>query len=228
MIGELEALAEPKYRDRMTSFGIDAGAALGVPVPALRALARRIGRDHGLAQALWSSGVHEARILATMVADPPRTTSRLLEDWVKALNSWDLCDHFCGNLVALTPFAWQKAEAWSGRRAEFVKRAGFAVMATLAVHDAHAPDNQFIALLAIIERRADEDRNFAKKAINWALRQIGKRNPALHGRAVATADRLAARTAKPARWIGSDALRELRDAEVLARIHKRAGTRHAD
>ena len=184
--------------------------------------------DHALAHALWSTGVHEARILATMVADPARATSGSLDEWVKAIDSWDLCDQFCGNLVVRTPLAWRKAAAWSKHPAEFVKRAGFVLMANLAVHDRQAADAQFITLLGRIERHADEDRNFAKKAINWALRQIGKRNPALHVAALATAERLAAHPGRSARWISRDAIRELHAPGTLQRIERRGGVRDAD
>lgn len=203
----------------MARFGINPDRALGVRIPELRRLAREIGTDHRLALALWRSEIHEARILASMIEDPARVTERQVESWVADFDSWDLCDQCCGNLFDHLPFAYDKAMEWSGRDEEFVKRAAFAVMAWAAVHDKAADDRVFLDFLPVIEREAADDRNFVKKAVNWSLRQVGKRNRRLHRAALASARRLARRSdSRAARWIGTDALRELKSEGVLSRL----------
>jgi 3-methyladenine DNA glycosylase AlkD len=194
----------------MARFGIAPAQAFGVPSEPIRRLARGIGRDSALAAQLWDTGVHEARILAALVIDPVSMTRKEMERWARDFDSWAVCDHCCIHLFRKTAFAWDKAILWSGRRQEYVKRAGFALMATLAVHDKQASDRAFLALLAIIEREAADARNFVSKAVNWALRQIGKRNPALGGAAMETASRLRQSESPSARWIGADAMRELK------------------
>ncbi|HEV8573062.1 MAG TPA: DNA alkylation repair protein [Actinomycetota bacterium] len=210
LIGELEEAGTEETRAGMARFGIHTKSALGVPVAVLRPMARRAGRDHAVAEALWASGIHEARILASMVDEPGRVTAAQMEAWARDFDSWDLVDQCCANLFGRTPMAYRMAERWAGRRAEFVKRAGYALMASLAVKDKEAPDAPFEHFLGIIERAADDDRNFVRKAVNWALRQIGKRNHRLRGRAVRTAERILAQGTRSARWIATDALRELR------------------
>ena len=190
----------------------------GSSVPHLRAMARRIGRDHGIAQELWDSGVHEARLLATMVDDPASVTKRQMESWARTFDSWDLVDGACSNLFRRTPHAWDKAVQWSERDEEYVKRAGFALMAALAVHDKDAPDERFTDLLPVIEREAGDQRNFVRKAVNWALRQIGKRNAALNLAAIDTAVRIHANGPRQARWVATDALRELRSERVRSAL----------
>jgi 3-methyladenine DNA glycosylase AlkD len=209
VLTRLEALAAPGGRAGMARFGINPDRALGVRIPDLRRLAREIGRDHSLALRLWRTGVHEARILASMVDEPERVTERQMETWARSFDSWDLCDQVCGNLFDRTPFSHAAAARWAERKEEFVKRAGFALMAWLAVHDKEAGDRAFEGFLPLIEREADDARNFVKKAVNWALRQIGKRNARLRRDAVRVARRLAARDTSAARWVGRDALREL-------------------
>ena len=194
----------------MARFGITADRALGVRVPDLRRLARRLAPDHELALALWDTGVHEARILASMIDDPAAVTEPQMERWAADFDSWDLCDQCCGNLFDRTPFAAAKAAEWSGRDEEFVKRAGFALMAWMAVHRKDEPDEAFRAFVPFIEREAHDDRNFVKKAVSWALRQIGKRNARLRGAAIAAAERISRDESRAARWIARDVLRELR------------------
>ena len=174
--------------------------------------------DHRLAQQLWKTGVHEARILATLVAEPEACDAELLERWVKDLDSWDVTDQFCLNLVRRTADPYALVARWCPREETFVRRAGFALIACLAVHDKRAPDARFLDLLPRIEAAAHDDRNFVKKAVNWALRQIGKRNPALNRAAVARARRLVARSGESARWIGREALRELMSDKLQARL----------
>jgi 3-methyladenine DNA glycosylase AlkD len=184
-------------------------------------MAKRIGRDHALARELWASGIHEARVLAGLVDDPAAVTAAQLERWAKDFDSWDVCDGVCSNLFDRTPYAWDKAVAWSARSREFVKRAGFVLMAALAVHDKTAPDERFKNFLPLIEREAVDERNFVKKAVNWALRQIGKRNRALNRDAIAAAKRIRKVDSRSARWIAADALRELESDAVRQRLNKR-------
>jgi 3-methyladenine DNA glycosylase AlkD len=217
-------MADPGNVRGMARFGINPEGALGVSMPALRKLGRELGRDHGLSCALWKTAIHEARILAALVGDPERLTRRQADAWVRDLDSWDVCDQLCMNLLDRTPFAYEKAAEWSRGGPEFEKRAGFALMAVLAVHDKGAPDSKLAAFLAVIESGATDDRNFVRKAVSWALRQIGKRSPGLKRKAVAAAKRIAKLDSKAARWIARDALRELTGARQTAKksVKKRA------
>lgn len=218
VLRELRALGDPRWRDGMAHFGISTDVALGVSVPKLRALAKRAGRDHAVAHALWASGVHEARALAAMVAEPAKLTRREMDRWAGDLASWDTCDACCFELWRRTPYAHEKAAAWSASKKEFVKRAGFALMAALAVHDKSASDATFRRYLPIIRREAGDERNFVKKAVNWALRQIGKRSRRLNAAAIACAERIRADGTRAGRWTASDALRELRGEAVQRRL----------
>lgn len=204
----------------MTRFGIETRGALGVTVPELRRLARRIGPDHDLAAALWESEIHEARILATMVDDPAHVTEAQMERWVSDLGSWDLCDQLCGNLFDRTPFVFDMAIRWSQREEEFVKRAGFALMASSAVHRKDVRDARFEVFLPAIRAQASDDRNYVKKAASWALRQIGKRSVGLHRKAIATARQIERIDSRSARWIARDVLRELESAAVQERLRR--------
>jgi 3-methyladenine DNA glycosylase AlkD len=218
VIRALEAMGDPANVAGMARFGIRPRTrVLGISVVELRKMARRLGPDHALAGALWRSGIHEARLLATMVDDPARVTEAQAERWGKTLDSWDICDQLCGNLLDRTPFAVAKALEWSGRDPEFVKRAGFALMASLA-HRGGATDATLARFLPVIRREATDERNFVKKAVNWALRQIGKRSEPLRVKAIATAERIASIDSRSARWIAADALRELRSDAVRTRI----------
>ncbi len=214
----LSGLADPRNVEGMARFGISSANTLGISVTVLRGIARETGRDHALALRLWDSGVHEARILAALSDDPGAVTEDQAERWVVDVDSWDICDGLCSDLLRRTPFAWQKAIEWSGRPEEFVKRAGFVLMATLAVHDKRAPDERFLELLPVIEREAGDARNFVRKAVNWALRQIGKRNARLNLAAVDRARRIQAAGTKSGRWIAADALRELTGPAVRSRL----------
>jgi 3-methyladenine DNA glycosylase AlkD len=215
--GSLEAVAG------MARFGITPVNNYGVSVTTLRRIAREIGKNHLLAEQLWSSSVHEARLLASIVDDPKLATEEQLERWVKDFNSWDVCDQCCNNLFGKTCFAYQKAVEWSGRSEEFVKRAGFVLMAHLAVHDKKSDDRRFEEFFPIILREAADERNFVKKAVNWALRQIGKRSAALNRSAIETAKSIALTDSKAARWIAADALRELCGEAVQKRLKLKAG-----
>lgn len=218
MIAELESLGSPENVAGMARYGINPTNAFGVSVPNLRALAKRIGVDHALARELWGAGVHEARNLAALIDDPALVTEAQMERWVRDFDSWDVCDGVTSNLFDRTPFAYRKALEWSGRSEEYVKRAGFALMAALAVHDKAASDAKLARFFPAIIRGATDDRNFVKKAVNWALRNIGKRNRSLNARAVEVAKRIQRIDSRPARWVASDALRELTSEKVRARL----------
>ncbi|HLB61251.1 MAG TPA: DNA alkylation repair protein [Actinomycetota bacterium] len=218
-LDELHALADPSRLEGMARYAIPAD--LGVTIYELRPLAKRLGSDHELALGLWGSGIHEARILAGFVDDPALITEEQMEDWVADFDSWDLCDQVCG-LFEQTAFAWKKAREWSRRGEEFVKRAAFAIVAGLAVHDKAAGDGAFVRFLPTIRRGAADDRNFVKKAVSWALRNIGKRNLALNAAALETADDLRGSASRSARWVGSDAARELASERVQKRLRRKA------
>jgi 3-methyladenine DNA glycosylase AlkD len=201
--------ARPQELAGMARFGIVGENRLGLSVPAMRSIARALGHDHALALALWETGIPDARIVASMVVDPALLTSRQMDEWVKGFASWDVCDQTCLNAFSKSPLAWRKVAIWSRRKHEFERRAAFALLATLAVHDKLAPDQDFIAALALVEGASDDDRNFVKKAVNWALRNIGKRNAALRSEAIESAQRIQQQGGRSARWIAADALREL-------------------
>ncbi len=224
VVGRLRAMASPENVRGMARFGVSVEGALGVSMPELRRLAKELGRDHALSGALWKTAIHEARILAGLVGDPEHITRAEADAWVRDLDSWDVCDQLCMNLLDRTGFAYEKAAEWSRRAGEFEKRAGFALMAVLAVHDKAAPDSKLAAFFPAIEREATDDRNFVRKAVNWALRQIGKRAPGLKRKAVAAAKRIAKLDSKAARWIARDALRELEGVKksVKKKLKKRA------
>ena len=218
ILRELESLADPEAVKGMARFGINPTNTYGVSIPNLRVMAKKVGRNHLLAQQLRSSGIHEARILAGMIDSAEAVTEEQMENWVRDFDSWDICDQVCSNLFDKTKLAHRKAVEWSRRREEFVKRAGFVLMAALSVHDKKARDDAFLKFLPIIKRESIDDRNFVKKAVNWALRQIGKRNIALNRAAVAAAGEIQRMDSKSARWIASDALRELTGEAVQKKL----------
>ncbi|TMC61462.1 MAG: DNA alkylation repair protein [Chloroflexota bacterium] len=214
IIANLKQYANAQAIDGMARFGIRPTQALGVSIPTLRKMAKEIGRNQVLALELWDSGIHEARILASMIAEPRLVSAGQMEEWVNDFDSWDLCDQVCGNLFDKTPYAYQKAVQWSQQEQEFVRRAGFVMMAELAVHDKQAPDEAFLPFFPLIKQYADDERNFVKKAVNWALRQIGKRNDHLRGLALACAYDIQRMDSKTARWVAKDALKELQAREI--------------
>jgi 3-methyladenine DNA glycosylase AlkD len=209
VIDHLKQKADAKHHAGMARFGIANEKALGVKIPEVRALAKLIKKDHELAQQLWDTDIHEARILATMIAAPKQTTPKLIDSWTKDFTTWDVCDQACGNLFDRTPYAIDKALEFSKHEEEFIKRAGFVLMAEMAIHDKKADAMVFIRFFPVIEREAWDERNFVKKAVNWALRQIGKRNSILRPLAVQCAERILLQDSKAAKWIAADALREL-------------------
>lgn len=216
----LRSLADPEAVEGMARFGISSRNTLGISIPQLRKIGKEIGKDHSIARELWSSGIHEARILACFVEDPNQVSEEQMEAWVKDFDSWDVCDQCCTSLFDRTEFAYRKAREWTNREEEFVKRAAFVLMAGLAVHDKRAQDGNFEQFLPLIKREATDERNFVRKAVNWALRQVGKRNPALNSKAITTAEGIQEIESRSARWIASDALRELRSEKVRARLQR--------
>ena len=219
---ELRRLGSRKNVAGMARFAIRASKAYGVSKPKMDKLAKRIGKNHALALRLWNSGVHEARILAGMIDDPGAVTAAQMDGWARDFDSWDVCDGTCCHLFAHTSFAWQKALEWSRKSHEFQKRAGFALMAYLAVHDRGSSDHKFGELLPILRGGATDDRNFVRKAVNWALRQIGKRNLKLNRGAIHEAERIREIPSRSARWIAADALRELASEAVQRRLRQRS------
>ena len=219
---KLTALADPQQLDGMSRYGITTDKRLGVKVPQMRQIAKQIGKDHQLALALWETGIPEAMIVASMVDIPAQVTETQMEDWVVDFNSWDVCDQVCMNLFDKTSLAWQKVHDWSEREEEYVKRAAYALIACLAWHDKGAPDEKFIALLPLIQTGATDERNYVKKAVSWALRNTGKRNSNLNTIALQTAQDLKEMDSKPARWIGSDTVRDL-TSDVTRRRLKKTG-----
>jgi 3-methyladenine DNA glycosylase AlkD len=220
VVRTLERLSDRSRLEGMARFGIATTRAVGVTVTELRRFARDLGHDHELAAALWASGVHEARLLASLVDEPAMVSEAQMEAWVADLDSWDVCDGVCANLFDRTPFALDKAVEWSSREPEFEKRAAFALMASATVHRKDLPDAAFASLLPVIRAQAIDERNYVKKAVSWALRQIGKRSPGLNSRAVRTAEQIERIDSRAARWVARDALRELRSDAVQARLRK--------
>jgi len=216
-IAALRAQANPANVAGMARYGISTNGTRGVPVYVLRRMAKEAGRDHALAEQLWNSGIHEARILATLVDDAALVTARQMDRWVRDIDSWDVCDHACHNLFRYSPIAFRKAEQWARAKGEFVRRAGFSLMAGVA-KDKKATDEQFAVFLRLIAEAASDDRNMVKKAVNWALRGIGKRNRRLHKMAIAAAEEIRKQDSRSARWIAADAVRELRNPATIARI----------
>jgi 3-methyladenine DNA glycosylase AlkD len=205
----LRQASTPDNLEGMKRFGIDTANAIGVSIPPIRALAKKIKKNHQLALELWKTNIHEARILASLVDDPKLVTEAQIDEWVQDFNSWDICDQVCGNLFDRTPYVIAQIKEFSARKEEYVKRAGFTLIAEFAMHNKAAADEVFMEFFPIIEREAWDDRNFVKKAVNWALRQTGKRNAALHKEAILCAKRILLQESKAAKWIAKNALAEL-------------------
>lgn len=220
VIERLRSLSKPENRDGMARYGINVEKAFYVSMPDLRALAKEMKKDHGMALALWDTDYHEAKILAGLIDDPKQVTEAQMDKWVAGFDSWDVCDQCCSNLFDKTQFAYGKALAWTQDEREFVRRAGYVMMATLAVHDKKAPDKIFELFFPFIIKGSIDERNFVKKAVNWALRQIGKRNADLNKKAIDTAKQIQDLDSKSARWIAADALKELQSDAVQKKINK--------
>jgi 3-methyladenine DNA glycosylase AlkD len=220
VLDKLQSKAKPEQLPGMAKYGITVEKRLGVSVPDMRKLAKELGRDHEMALDLWRTGMAEARIVAGMVGDPAKLTEEQMEEWVKGVDSWDVCDQVCMNLFEKNQLAWKKIIDWSEREEEFVKRTAFSLIACLAWHDKRASDEKFIELLPVIMREATDERNFVKKAVNWALRNIGKRNLNLNEAAINTAKEIKRLDSKAARWIAADAIRELESDAVQSRLKR--------
>jgi len=226
VLQKLESLADSRVRAKMEYFGVRVPNAHGISAPVLHALAKQIGRNHALALELWGTGMHEARILATLIGDCEKVTAAEMDRWARDFDSWDVVDAACCYLYAEAKPAWSKVAAWSRRREEFVKRAAFSLMAYLSYKDKEAPDAKFAGVLRVIEREAYDERNFVRKAVNWALRNIGKRNLTLNREAIRAAERIRRQDSRPARWIAADALRELKSPAVQTRLRRKVDARH--
>jgi 3-methyladenine DNA glycosylase AlkD len=220
ILKKLKARGSRKNIEGMARFGIPAERRLGVSMPEIRRIAREAGTDHALAIRLWNSGIAEARIVASIIADPLKMTAAEMDRWVSGFDSWDVCDQVCMNLFSRTPFARRKIREWARREEEYVRRAAYTLLACLAWYEKDAPDTLFTGFLPIIKRGATDERNFVKKAVNWALRNIGKRNPRLNKSALRTAKEISRQDSQSARWIGKDAIRELTSAAVQRRIRR--------
>jgi 3-methyladenine DNA glycosylase AlkD len=222
LIDKLKSQSNPKDREGMARFGINSEYALGIRVPVLRKLAKEVGKDHTLAQKLWNSKIHEARILASMIDDPKQVTEKQMDEWIKEFNSWDLCDQTCMNLFCQLPMAYRKAIEWTSREKEFERRAGFALMACLAWKDKKADDKKLEQFFfPYIKKYSTDERNFVKRALNWALRQIGKRNLNLNKKAIEIAKEIQKIDSKSAKWIANDAIRELTSETVQKRLQNK-------
>ncbi len=222
VLDKLNEKAKSDQLEGMARFGIVGDQRMGVSVPDMRNIAKEIGKDHQLALELWDTGIPEAMIVAGMVAEPDKLTEEQMEDWVVDINSWDICDQVCMNLFEKSPYAEQKIYEWSEREEEFVKRTAFALIACLAWHDKDASDQAFTKYFPVIKNGSTDDRNFVKKAVNWALRNIGKRNIELNQAAIQIAREIQAVDSKSARWIASNAIRELESDKVQERLMKKA------
>ncbi|NYT00136.1 MAG: DNA alkylation repair protein [Methanocellales archaeon] len=220
VVEKLREKAVPAKLEGMARYGMVNEQRMGVSIPEIRKIAKQSGKDHTLALQLWKTGIAEARILASMVDEPEKVTEQQMEDWVKEFNSWDVCDQVCMNLFEKTPFARKKILDWSDRQEEYVKRAAFALIACLAWHDKNAEDDRLIELFSVITRGSTDERNFVKKAVNWALRNIGKRNLELNKQSIKVAKELLDMDSKAARWIARDAIRELESEPVQKRLKK--------
>jgi 3-methyladenine DNA glycosylase AlkD len=214
VVETLRKMGTKAVRDGMARYAIPSDKAFGVSVGELKKLSKTLGRSHDLALGLWKSGVYEARMLAAFVDEPDKVTPSQMDAWRRDFDNWAVCDHACFHLFDKTPHAWKKVQQWASLKNEFEKRAAFALMASLALHDKKAPDEPFAEAMELIEREASDGRNFVKKAVNWALRAIGKRNPAMRSAAIALAEKLAASDDPTSRWNGKDALRELKGASA--------------
>jgi 3-methyladenine DNA glycosylase AlkD len=220
VLAKLQSQARPNQLSGMARYGMAIKRRLGVSVPDMRKLAKEAGKDHELALELWQTGLAEARILAAMVDEPDKLTEEQMEEWVKGIDSWDVCDQVCMNLFEKSQLAWKKIADWSERKEEFVKRTAFSLIACVAWHNKKTGDEKFIELLPIIIKGSTDERNFVKKAVNWALRTIGKKNLNLNRAAINAARKIQQLDSKAARWVAADALRELQSEAVQARLDR--------
>ena len=221
IIEQLKSMGDPKNIEGMGRFGIKTENNLENSVTTLRNFAKKIGKDHELAVKLWDSGIRDARMVAACIEDPTTVSEEQIDRWVNDFDSWDICDHCCGHLFDKTPFAYKKAKEWTLRKEEFQKRAGFSLMAWLAVHDKKVDDSKFEEFLTIIKKESTDERNYVRKAVNWALRNIGKRNTTMNKKAIEISREIQKIDSKTARWIASDAIRELTSEKVKQKLNRK-------
>jgi 3-methyladenine DNA glycosylase AlkD len=219
ILKHLKSLSDPAAVKGMMRFGIAPNKCYGISMPVLRKLAKEAGKSHETALKLWKSGINEARILASLVEEPERVDEKQADKWVNDFDSWDICDQCCMNLLYKLHFIYKKIFQWSKNERAFIKRAGFTIIAVLAVHDKEAKDDKFEKFFPLIKRAACDERNFVRKAVNWALRQIGKRNLSLNKKAIKLSEELIGFNSKSARWVGNNALRELTSPAIKKRLH---------
>jgi 3-methyladenine DNA glycosylase AlkD len=224
VLAALERVSTKKDRDNLARFGITAGKAYGVSMANIQRIAKAVGRNHALAGDLWKTGWYEARLLTSFVDEPDRVTPAQMDRWCRDFDNWGICDTVCFHLFDRTPHAWAKVEQWHDQPGEFVKRAAFALLASLALHDKSSGNESFSRGLVLVERAATDERNFVKKGVSWALRLIGRRNSALHAKALASAKRLSSSSDRTARWIGNGAVRELTSAVVMKKVGQAKGS----
>jgi len=220
VLKKLKQKARPDQLEGMARYGIISESRLGISIPDMQKIAKETGKDHELALKLWKTGIPEAMIVAALVDEPEKLTEEQMEDWVKDLNSWDVCDQLCMNLFERTPLVWKKIFDWSVRDEEFVKRAAYALIACLAWHEKQSDDERFLELIPVIQKGATDGRNYVKKAVNWALRNIGKRNLRLNRAALESAQEIKKLDSRAARWVAADAIRELTSDAVQNRLKK--------
>jgi 3-methyladenine DNA glycosylase AlkD len=220
VMAELRRLGRPAVVEGMARFGLPSRNALGVSAPKLRTLAKKIGRNQDLSLDLWKTGVPDARVLSALIGDPEKVTRRQMNLWAAEFDSWGVCDACCGVLFVFTPYALEMAFLWTRSEREFVKRAGFVLMAESAIHLKQLSDREFLPMLKAVRLAASDERNFVRKAVNWALRQIGKRNRKLNALSIKEAQEIRKIDSRAARWIAADALRELQSVQVRRRFRK--------
>ena len=221
IISKLKSLSNPEAVKGMARYGINPKNNLGISIYKLRPIAKEIGKDHDLALKLWDSGIHDARLLACFIEDPAKVTGEQMDSWANDFDSWDICDQTCTSLFDLTPLAWRKVVEWAERDEEFVKRGAFSLIAGLAVHDKKASDKKFERFFPLIKKHSIDDRNYVKKAVNWALRNIGKRNLDLNNQMIKLSEEILKIDSKSAKWIARDALRELTSKKIQIRLHNK-------
>lgn len=221
VIEQLKSMANPRNVEGMARYGINPKNNLGISIYNLRPLAKEIGKDHELALRLWESGIHDARLLAVFIEDSTKITEEQMESWAKDFDSWDVCDQTCTSLFDMSPLAWKKVGDWAERKEEFVKRAAFSLLAGLAVHDKKASDEQFLSISSLLKKHTLDERNYVKKAVNWAVRNIGKRNQFLNRKMIALSREMLLFDSKSAKWIANDAIRELTSEKVKKKVEKK-------
>ncbi len=220
IISKLKSLSDPEAVKGMARYGINPKNNLGISIYKLRPIAKEIGKDHELALKLWASGIHDARLLACFIDDPSKVTGEQMDSWANDFDSWDICDQTCTSLFDLTPLAWRKVVEWAERDEEFVKRGAFSLIAGLTVHDKKASDKKFEQFFPFIRKHSIDERNYVKKAVNWALRNSGKRNLALNKQMIKLSEEILKIDSKSAKWIASDAIRELTSEKIQAKLNK--------